>query len=78
MLSTEENPIADSDEGFTEEEKPITDSDEGFTPLPVWSFMQRAGRAGRPGLDDAGEVILFLSKWSGDSDKYLREEYYQG
>ena len=31
MLSTEETPITDPNEGFTDEEKPITDSDEGFT-----------------------------------------------
>ena len=30
MLSTEEPPITDSNEGFTDEEKPITDSNEGF------------------------------------------------
>ena len=48
-------------------------SDSGFSPLPVWSFIQRAGRAGRPGLDDKGEVVLFLSKWAGRSDKYLNE-----
>lgn len=48
-------------------------SETGFAPLPVWSFIQRAGRAGRPGLDDKGEVVLFLSKWAGRSDKYLNE-----
>ena len=49
-------------------------SESGFAPLPVWSFMQRAGRAGRPGLDSMGEVVLFLSRWAGSSDKYLNEE----
>ncbi len=49
-------------------------AENGFCPLPVWSFIQRAGRAGRPGLDSKGEVVLFLSKWSGKSDKYLNEE----
>lgn len=48
-------------------------SDAGFSPLPVWSFIQRAGRAGRPGLDDKGEVVLFLSRWAGKADKYLNE-----
>ncbi len=47
-------------------------SDRGFVPLPVWSFIQRAGRAGRPGLDAHGEAILMLPRWSGDSEKYLR------
>ena len=46
----------------------------GFENLPVWSFMQRAGRAGRPGLDTAGEVVLMLSKWAGDARKYLDED----
>ena len=49
-------------------------SENGFSPLPVWSFIQRSGRAGRPGLDTKGEVVLFLSKWAGSSDKYLNEE----
>lgn len=49
-------------------------SESGFTPLPVWSFMQRAGRAGRPGLDSKGEVVLFLSRWAGKADKYLCEK----
>lgn len=49
-------------------------SENGFSPLPVWSFIQRAGRAGRPGLDSKGEVVLFLSNWAGKSDKYLNEE----
>lgn len=48
-------------------------SDTGFAPLPVWSFIQRAGRAGRPGLDSKGEVVLFLSRWAGKADKYLNE-----
>ncbi|TGE37197.1 DEAD/DEAH box helicase [Desulfosporosinus fructosivorans] len=46
----------------------------GFTDLPVWSYMQRAGRAGRPGLDTEGEVVLFLPKWIGSIDKYINEE----
>lgn len=46
----------------------------GFSQLPVWSFVQRAGRAGRPGLDPKGEVLLLLPKWVGGSDKYLNED----
>ena len=38
-------------------------SETGFEDLPVWSFIQRAGRAGRPGLDKKGEVVLILPKW---------------
>ncbi len=49
-------------------------SDTGFIDLPVWSFIQRAGRAGRPGLDENGEVVLLLAKWSGDADRYLDED----
>lgn len=51
-----------------------TFSEKGFSTLPVWSFIQRAGRAGRPGLDSNGEVVLFLSKWAGSSRKYVNEE----
>ena len=52
----------------------VTYSECGFVPLPVWSFIQRAGRAGRPGLDVEGEAVLFLPKWGGKADRYLREE----
>lgn len=45
----------------------------GFDPLPVWKFMQRAGRAGRYKLDAEGEVVLLLPKWVSD-DKYVSEE----
>lgn len=43
----------------------------GFQNLPVWSFIQRAGRAGRPGLDSAGEVVLFLARGAPGADRYL-------
>lgn len=43
----------------------------GFENLPVWSFIQRAGRAGRPGLDVSGEVVLFLSRGVPGADRYL-------
>ncbi len=45
----------------------------GFSPLPVSNFMQRAGRAGRPGLDSKGEVILIMPKWVGGADNYINE-----
>ena len=31
---------------------------ESFTPLPIWNYLQRAGRAGRPGQDGEGRAIL--------------------
>lgn len=37
-----------------------------FRPLSVISVWQRAGRAGRPGLDDKGEVVLFRARWERD------------
>jgi helicase len=36
---------------------------EEFRPLPVNSVWQRAGRAGRPGLDPSGEVVLVTPAW---------------
>lgn len=35
----------------------------GFDDLPVWSYIQRAGRAGRPGRDPIGEVVMILPRW---------------
>jgi helicase len=37
-----------------------------FQPLSVISVWQRAGRAGRPGLDDKAEVVLFRARWERD------------
>lgn len=36
---------------------------ESFEPLPVWNYLQRAGRAGRPGQDGAGRAILLAPSW---------------
>lgn len=49
-------------------------TDNGFSALPVWSFMQRAGRAGRPGLDPSGEIVLMLPKWESGANRYLEDE----
>jgi helicase len=37
-----------------------------FRPLSVISAWQRAGRAGRPGMDDRGEVIVMRARWEPD------------
>lgn len=34
-----------------------------FGPLERWRVAQRAGRAGRPGLDVAGEVVVLRPRW---------------
>lgn len=39
---------------------------DGFEPLSVQSFLQRAGRAGRPGLDPKGEAFFLLPAWTDD------------
>lgn len=41
-----------------------------FAPLPVNNVWQRAGRAGRPGLDQAGEVVLLAPNWDGQAERY--------
>ena len=43
-----------------------------FSALPVGRYVQFAGRAGRPGLDDTGESVLFLPKWHSDAEAYQR------
>ncbi|MBN2196876.1 MAG: DEAD/DEAH box helicase [Polyangiaceae bacterium] len=46
-----------------------------YRPLPVWSAWQRGGRAGRPGLDDRGEVVLLAPTWSREADRYLTPRF---
>jgi helicase len=46
-----------------------------YSPLPVWSAWQRGGRAGRPRLDDRGEVVLLAPSWSRETDRYLTPSF---
>jgi helicase len=41
-----------------------------FTPLSVNTVWQRAGRAGRRGLDESGEVVLMAASWDRDVNRY--------
>ena len=41
-----------------------------FSPLATNTVWQRAGRAGRPGLDDQGEVVLFAPAWDKQAEFY--------
>jgi replicative superfamily II helicase len=45
---------------------------ETFAPLPVWNYLQRAGRAGRPGQDGEGRAILLAPCWSKSMPDYER------
>jgi helicase len=50
-------------------------SGDGFVPLSVNSAWQRAGRAGRPGLDDAGEVVLVAPAWARPHGGYAEARF---
>jgi helicase len=41
-----------------------------FQSLPVWNYLQRAGRAGRPGQDGAGRAVLLAPTWARDLPDY--------
>jgi helicase len=41
-----------------------------FVPLSVNTVWQRAGRAGRRGLDTTGEVVLIAPSWDRGADRY--------
>jgi helicase len=45
---------------------------ETFAPLPIWNYLQRAGRAGRPGQDGEGRAILLAPKWARTLLDYAR------
>lgn len=46
-----------------------------FVPLSVNSVWQRAGRAGRRGLDVCGEAVLLAPAWDRKVDRYLRGNF---
>ena len=46
-----------------------------FTPLSVNTVWQRAGRAGRPGFDELGEVVLLSPSWDRSTRHYLRGRF---
>ncbi len=47
---------------------------ETFAPLPIWNYLQRAGRAGRPGQDGEGRAILLAPTWARDLPDYQRAD----
>lgn len=49
----------------------LQEYDDGqFSPLATNTVWQRAGRAGRPGLDEEGEVVLFAPTWDNQVENY--------
>lgn len=46
-----------------------------YVPLTTNTVWQRAGRAGRHGLDDHGEVVLIAPAWDRHADNYLRGNF---
>jgi len=43
---------------------------DGFSPLSSATVWQRGGRAGRPGLDQEGEVVLIEPRWEKTGKEY--------
>lgn len=48
---------------------------DAFVPLSVNTVWQRAGRAGRRGLDVRGEVVLLAAAWDRGPDRYARGQF---
>jgi helicase len=46
-----------------------------FVPLTVNTVWQRAGRAGRPGLDMSGEAVLFAASWDKSAQHYSKGKF---
>jgi helicase len=46
-----------------------------FRPLSCCNVWQRAGRAGRPGLDTEGEVVLLAAAWDRQAGCYAEGEF---
>jgi helicase len=46
-----------------------------FVPLATSTVWQRAGRAGRRGLDTKGEVVLLAPKWDKSADRYAEGRF---
>lgn len=46
-----------------------------FVPLDVNTVWQRAGRAGRRGFDEQGEVVLLAPSWDQCTSRYLRGKF---
>jgi helicase len=46
-----------------------------FSPLAVNTVWQRAGRAGRPGLDTVGEALLLSPSWDKAAEHYPRGHF---
>ena len=47
----------------------------GFSPLRTSTVWQRAGRAGRPGLDSEGEAVLLAPAWDREVDRYSKGQF---